>query len=114
MAGNESLKKQREVFTNNHAFLVDYLDADDIIDELIQERMIGKNAAQRVQLQTTNKEKNRIIVEQLTKSGPGTLEKFCEILQNTRKLAFIAEELEKSWEKRKHAHIALEPISVSP
>ena len=96
MAGNESLKKQREVFTNNRAFLVDYLDADDIIDDLIQEKMIGKNAEQRVQLQTTSREeKNRIIVEQLTNSGPGTLDKFCEILRNTERLAFVAEELEK-------------------
>ena len=63
MAGHESLKKQREVFTNNRTFLVDYLDADDVIDELIQEKLIGKNAAQRVQLQTTSREeKNRIIV----------------------------------------------------
>ncbi|XP_065908363.1 NACHT, LRR and PYD domains-containing protein 3-like isoform X3 [Dysidea avara] len=96
MAGNESLKKQREVFTNNRAFLVDYLDADDIIDELIQEKIIGKNAAQRIQLQTASREeKNRIIVEQLTNSGPGTLENFCEILRNTGRLAFVAEELEK-------------------
>ncbi|XP_065908368.1 NACHT, LRR and PYD domains-containing protein 1-like isoform X2 [Dysidea avara] len=101
MAGNESLKKQREVFTNNRAFLVDYLDADDIIDDLIQEKMIGKNAAQRVQLQTTSREeKNRIIVEQLTNSGPGTLDKFCEILRNTGRLAFVAEELEKGKTKQ--------------
>ena len=96
MAGIESLKKQREVFTNNRAFLVDYLDADDIIDDLIQEKMIGKNAAQRVQLQMTSREeKNRIIVEQLTNSGPGTLEKFCRILRNTGRLAFVAEVLDE-------------------
>jgi len=102
MAGDKSLKKQREVFTNNRAFLVDYLDADDVIDELIQEKMIGKNAAQRVQLQTTSREeKNKIIVEQLTNSGPGTLEKFCRILTDTGRLAFIAETLDKSWDKCK-------------
>ncbi|XP_065906562.1 NACHT, LRR and PYD domains-containing protein 12-like isoform X2 [Dysidea avara] len=97
MAGIESLKKQREVFTNNRAFLVDYLDADDIIDDLIQEKMIGKNSAQRVQLQTTSREeKNRIIVEQLTNSGPRMLEKFCRILRNTGRLAFVAEVLDES------------------
>jgi len=98
MARHESLKKQREVFTNYRAFLVDYLDADDVIDELIQEKMIGKNAAQRVQLQTTSREeKNRVIVEQLTNSTPGTLEKFCRILTDTGRLAFIAETLDESW-----------------
>jgi len=96
MAGNEALKKQREVFTNNRAFLVDYLDPDDVIDELVQEKMIGRNAAQRVQLKVTSREeKNRIIVEQLTNSGPGTLNKFCNILRDTGRMAFIAEELEK-------------------
>ena len=101
MAANEGLKKQREVFTNNRTFLVDYLDPDDVIDELVQEKMIGRNAAQRVQLQVTSREeKNRIIVEQLTNSGPGTLKKFCKILRDTVRLAFIAEELEKC----KHAY----------
>jgi len=97
MAGiYEELKKQREVFTNNRAFLIDYLDPDDVIDELIQEKMIGKNAAQRIQLPVTNREeKNRIIIEQLTNSGPGTLQKFSTILRNTGRLSFIAEELEK-------------------
>ena len=92
-SNNESLTKQREVFINNRVFLVDFLDADDIIDDLIQEKMIGKNAAQKVQLQTTSREKNRIIVEQLANSGPETLEKFCRILRNTGRLAFIAEVL---------------------
>ena len=102
MADDESLIKQREAFTNNHAFLVDYLDADDVIDELIQGKMIGKNAAQRVQLQTTSrKEKNRIIIEQLTNSGPGTLEKFCRILTDTGRLGFIAEKLDKLRDKCK-------------
>jgi len=94
--GNDSIKKQREVFTNNRTFLVDCLDADDIMDELMQERMVGKLAAQQLQLKTmSRKEKNRIIIEQLTNSAPGTLQKFCKILRNTERLAFIAEELEK-------------------
>jgi len=95
MAGNVYLKKQRVVFTNNLALLVDCPDPDDVIDELVQEKMIGKHAAQQVQLQQiTNREKNRIIIEQLTNSGPGTLEKFCRILRTTGRLAFIAEALE--------------------
>jgi len=101
MAGYEELKKQREVFTNNRTFLVDYLDPDDVIDELIQEKMMGKSAVQRVQLQMMSKqEKNRIIIEQLITSGPGTLEKFCKILRDTEKMAFIADVLENG----KHVH----------
>ena len=96
MAGNESLNEQREVFTKNRTFLVKYLDAEDVIDELIQEKLIGQNAAQRVFLPTSSREeKNRIIVEQLTSSGPGTLNKFCKILKNTGRLDFIAKELGK-------------------
>ena len=113
MAANESLKKQREVFTNNRAFLVDYLDADDVIDELIQEKLIGKNAAQRVQLQTTSREeKNRIIIEQLTNSGPGTLEKFCKILRSTGRLVFIAEELEKCNTHANKLHACIKGVGL--
>ena len=56
MAGNESLNEQREVFTKNRTFLVKYLDAEDVIDELIQEKLIGQNAAQRVFLPTSSRE----------------------------------------------------------
>ena len=57
--------------------------------------MLGKNAAQQVQLHVTSRmEKNRTIIDQLTIGGPGTLQKFCEILRNNKRLAFIAERLE--------------------
>ena len=51
--------------------------------------MIGENVAQ-VQLRVTSRmEKNRTIVDQLTIGGPETLQKFCEILRNSKRLVFI-------------------------
>ena len=91
-----SLAEQREILTANRKFIVDYLEADDVIDELIQARVMGENAAQRVQLVGVSRaEKNRIIVEQLDTSGPGTLEVFCGILRKRERQVFIAEQLEK-------------------
>ena len=43
----------------------------------------------------TRMEKNRIIVDQLSIGGPGTLEKFCKILEGKRQI-FIAEQIKKS------------------
>jgi len=93
MAGLESLQKQKEVFTRNRVFLIEFLDADEVSDALIQAELLS---VEKVQLLTaTRKEKNRIITDQLTIGGPGTLEKFYEILKGNKRLAFIAEELEK-------------------
>ena len=93
---NLKLAEQKEILTANRKFIVDYLEADDVIDELIQARVIGEHAAQRVQLVGVSRvEKNRIIVEQLDTSGPGTLEVFCGILRKRERQVFIAEQLEK-------------------
>jgi len=90
------LMEQKRVLNNNRKFIVDNLDADDVIDELIQEKVMGHNAAQRVQLIGMSRvAKNRIIVDQLSIAGPGALEKFCEILRRNKRQVFIAEELEK-------------------
>ena len=90
-----SLKQQKQVLENNHAFIVESLDADDVIDEL-PANLIGQNARERVELRGTSRlEKNRIIFDQLMTSGPGALEKFCEILRRKKRQSFIAEQLEK-------------------
>ena len=39
-------------------------------------------------------DKNRIVVDQLSTGGPGTLVKFCKILKDKRQM-FLAEQLEK-------------------
>ena len=92
----EILERQKRVLTENRDLIVNNLDADDVIDELIQARIIGENAAQRIELVTMSRvDKNRIIFEQLTIAGPGAVEKFCDILKKKKRQTFIAEQLEK-------------------
>jgi len=92
----EILEQQKRVLTENRDLIVNNLDADDVIDELIQARMIGENAAQRMGLVTMSRvDKNRIIFEQLTIAGPGAVEKFCDIVKKKKIQTFIAEQLEK-------------------
>ena len=90
------LKQQEVVLAVNRDFIIKHLEPDDVIDELIQARLMGKNAAQRVQLTTMSRgDKNRIIFEQLSIAGPGALEKFCDIVKKEKRQTFIAERLEK-------------------
>ena len=91
------LKQQEQILEDNRDFIIKRLDADDVIDELIQANLIGQNAAQQVELPGKSRvEKNRIIFDQLITCGPGSLEKFCEILKKSRKRqSFIVEQLEK-------------------
>ena len=87
------LEQQEQVLVANRDFIIRHLDADDVIDELIQARLIGENAAQKIGLGTMSRiDKNRIIFEQLSIAGPGALEKFCDILIKKRK-GFIANKL---------------------
>ena len=91
-----TLEQQEQVLIENRDFVIKQLDADDVIDELIQERLIGENAAQRIGLVSTSRvDKNRIILDQLSIAGPGALETFCNILRKKKRQAFIAEQLEK-------------------
>jgi len=91
-----SLVVQEQVITENRDFMVKHLDAEDIIDELIQVRLMGRSGAQKVQLTGTSRaDKNRIICEQLTTAGPGAVYKFCKILRSNNRQIFIAERLEK-------------------
>ena len=89
---------QEQVLIENRDFIVKHLDAEDVIDELIQERIIGRSAAQRVQQMEgiSRRDKNRIICQQLTTAGPGAVKKFCKILRNNKRQTFIAERLEIS------------------
>jgi len=93
---DDNLAVQEQVLTENRDFLVKHLDADDVIDELIQERLMGRSAAQRVQLAGTSRgDKNRIICDQLTIAGPDAVNKLCKILRNNKRQIFIVERLEK-------------------
>jgi len=90
----EVVEKQRQILTRKRSLIVEWLDPDDVVDELIQSSLVGPSAAQQLQLNKTQQEKNRIIVEQLSKGGPGTLVQFCEILRSRKRQVYIAEELE--------------------
>ena len=91
-----SLDLQEQVLIKNRNFIIKHLEPDDIIDELIQEHLLGRSSAQRVQLPgKSREEKNRIICEQLTTAGPDALNKFCKILRNNKRQIFIAERLEQ-------------------
>ena len=91
-----TLELQEKVLTENRDIIVNYLDADDVIDELIRARLVGKNAAQRLGLATmTRVDKNRIICEQVSTAGPGALERFCDIIKKESRQTLIADQMEK-------------------
>ena len=74
--------EQKKVLTENRNYIVENLDADDVIDHLIQEKILGHVAAQQVQLIALNRtDRNRIIVDQVMTAGPGAFKKFCNILK---------------------------------
>jgi len=93
------LELQRYLFTNNLHFIVQNLNASDIVDQLISEHMVGQSAREQLKLPVkTNMDKNNIIVDELSRGQPGTLEKFLYILRNTSgstNFKFIADKLEK-------------------
>ena len=89
-----SLQRQEQVLIANRDFIIKHLNPDDVIDELIQERLIGEDSAQRIRSVTSRVDKNRIILEQLSIAGPGTVESFCDILKKRRQTV-IAEKLGK-------------------
>ena len=97
MALELSLEQQEEVLRYTRDFIVEHLDPDDVTNELIQDHLIGENAAQKVTqpMGWSREEKNRIIVDQLNISGSGAVKRFCEIIRRNKRQLFIAEKLEK-------------------
>ena len=83
----QDLSFQKQVLKDNRDFIIDNLDPDDVIDELIQDHLIGENAAQKVTqpMGWSRKEKNGIIIDQLSISGPGVVKKFCEIIRRKKR-----------------------------
>lgn len=96
LAVEKGLEIQRCVFTICWKYVVQFLSPDDILDHLISEKLIGDNVRQTLCLQClTLDAKCRIIMEELLRSGPGGLEKFCEILRQKSRTQHIAARLEK-------------------
>ena len=88
-------QEHERVLNSNRTFIINKLNPEDVIDELIEEKILGKFASQRVQLNITRTEKNRIIVDQLLNAEPSALRKFIAILKVNKSQAFIANKLEK-------------------
>ena len=59
MALKVSLDQQKRVLTDNRDFIVKHLDPDDVIDELIQNHLIGKMLHKRSLNQWVGVEKKR-------------------------------------------------------
>ena len=92
---DKKVELQKEVFTNCRQHIVEYLSPDDIVDHLISKHLIGDSARQQLSLPKTTQEKNRIIVDGLSKGGPDALEKFCVILKKNSRTKHISDRLEE-------------------
>ena len=90
------MELQKEVFDSCRNYIVQSLNPDDIVDHLISQDLIGYSAHEQMSLPNkTAKDKNRIIVDELSTGGPGTLEKFCTVLKKSNRTKHIADHLEK-------------------
>ena len=94
------LELQKDAFASCRHYIVQHLSPDDIVDHLISQRLIGDSACGQLSLPIkTAKQKNRIIVDELSSGGPGTLEKFCTVLKKSRRTKHIADYVEKGMNK---------------
>ena len=85
---------EQQILMDNRDFIIDYLDADNIIDQLIKANLISEKAEQSL-IGKSRIDKNRIVFEQLSNAGPGALENFREILKNQRRRTDKLKELEE-------------------
>jgi len=99
------LKLQRDLFTDNLHFIVENLNPSDIINQLISEHLVGQSAREQLKMpQKTDIDKNNIIVDELSRGQPGTVETFLHILRSTSSgstnFMIIADKLEKGMVKQ--------------
>ena len=73
-----------------------YLNPDVVMDDLTNKQLISKDACRQMKTSIKSvKEKNKVIVDELSNGGPNTIEKFCEILKENRGTKFMADKLER-------------------
>lgn len=90
------LSLQYDFFIKQRSYLIRFLSPDDIIDHLISAHLVGPTVHEQVcSFHVIRSEKNRIIVEELSRGGVETVEEFCQILRETRTMNHVAEKLEK-------------------
>jgi len=96
IAPERAQELQEKLFDKNRQFLTKYLKPDDIIDYLISNHLVGDTARQLISSPyNTPGYRNGIIVDELRRGQPGTVEKFCKILKKSRMTQHIADRLEK-------------------
>ena len=100
----EDLEKiENEVLRNKQQYLVTHVKPDDILDALVQNKLVGNSADQKYSLPTnTVSDKARIILDELRRSRPGYLKEFCTILKESRTQDHIVAELQKGMHMLSH------------
>ena len=88
------MSAEQQILIDNRDFIISHLDADNIIDQLITANLMSQNATRRL-IGKSKIDKNRIVFEELSKAGPGALEKFRNILKNQRRRTDKSKELEE-------------------
>ena len=88
------LSLEKEVLMKNRENIIKYLDADDIINDLIHARLVSESTPQDL-IGKSKVDKNRIIYEQLINAESGALEKFREVLNNQRRQTPLTKQLGK-------------------
>ena len=90
------LKLQKQLFTISRNYIVQYLNPDIVMDDLTNKQLISQDACRQMKTSVKSvKEKNKVIVDELSNGGPNTVEKFCEILKENRGTKFMADKLER-------------------
>ena len=89
---------QKKLFDKSRQFLTTYLNPDDMIDHLITHHLVGDIARQQIsspyQIPSF---RNGIILDELSRGQPGTVQKFCMILKKSGMTQHIADKLEKGF-----------------
>ncbi|XP_065905041.1 uncharacterized protein [Dysidea avara] len=96
---------EQEVLKNKRHYLVKTVKPEDIIDDLISQKLVGNYAKQQFGLLVTDTNaKVRIIVDELERSPPGFLKEFCEVLKRSRTQDHVVQELQKEFHSVKQSH----------
>jgi len=87
---------EREVLDNKRHYLVKNIKPEDIVDDLISQKLIGANAKQRFELRvTTTDEKVQIVLDDLGRSYPGFMKEFFDVLRRSKTQDHVVQVLQQ-------------------
>ena len=90
------MELQGKLFTRSRSFIVKGLSPNEIVDKLVSHDLVGYHALQKLSMESKcDDDKNRIIVDELSRGKPGTVELFCKILEENDKTEHIGVKLRK-------------------